>query len=79
MNVNLKIYTKNKKIYTQENSIFQNKLVTRASEQSLSAASAQGRSREENGNETCLPTRKTFPSREQYSHLLRPGAGSNIK
>ena len=77
MNVNLKIYTKNKKIYTQENSIFQNNLVTRASEQRLSAASAQGVVA--NGNETCLPTRKTFPSREQYSHLLRPGAGSNIK
>ena len=28
-----------------------------------------------------LPSRakKTFPSREQYSHLRRPGTGSNIK
>ena len=42
VNVNLKICTKNKKLHTQENSVFQNKLVIRASEQSLSAASARG-------------------------------------
>ena len=42
MNVNLKISTKDKKIYTQENSIFQNKLVAHASEQGHLAVSAQG-------------------------------------
>ena len=34
--------------------------------------------REENGNEIRLTARKAFPSREQKSHLCRPGAGSNI-
>ena len=60
MNVNLKIYTKNKKIYTQKNSICQNKLVTRASEQSLSAASAQGVVARR------METRPAFPRKKHF-------------
>ena len=36
------------------------------------------RSRGENGNGTCPSARKIFPSRQQYSHVRRPGADSNI-
>ena len=56
----------------QENSIFENK-------QGLLADSAQGAVMIKENRKPAFLREKTFPSREQYSHLLRPDAGSNIK